>query len=419
MSGFNYGHPTPVDAIGTSLGPTGGKGLTSEQSQQQVTDLQYDKVWAIEKLNGAHCGALYPTTNGKDLDILEREILFIKKPIGEPKCRPIPVGLTSMNGVGSLAATLFPNDWRMQKEALLNEIKVIGTARDNVKFEKIGNLPGVCAQVAGKDHLLATSEMPLGYSTMIDLPDPKENSRGYVVKNLYASQSKVVLQLTPYLHTSLSSMINTHLCNIFMNKSRYTAAMGKTYRTTDSWLNFAYNTQNLILMSFLEILDTMMSTGILDVNFRNGPFDLRNQGGVYFIPNADPTHQRNLILGIAKAFGLINGASSDLEFVYLDEIKKRQWEVLVRQLMQTVFCAEQVSNLGYGWNRTKQMNDAVDPHTNNIMGSTSVGAFYRQQLQVPREYYNGLSGAIQRQNDRFFGNVTKQAHAGHVFSTTL
>jgi len=155
----------------------------------------------------------------------------------------------------------------------------------------------------------------------------------------------------------------------------------------------------------------MIELRIIDVEFVDGSqFDLRAGGAGVAIT------RESLILGMAKAWGLLDDARPDLPEISIDQTKKSLWTLLSRQLMQTIFCAKKVANFGFGWNRATQRNDSVEPHSNSIDTTTSVGAFFQRQLTIPRDFVIGLAGAIQRQNDRYFGKIIRSANAGHICS---
>lgn len=414
MTSFSFSRQAQADPIGSNFGPTGGSGAIGVLEGQIVIDAQFDTRRSKIKESTNSTSTIFPTRDTKCFDILLGEIVFAdkKKKNDDMINTGYAMVFSSLNNEGPDAMLLYPSNTRMQIESMLNGKKPIGIARSTVQFSNRLQNQGLSVQMAGKNYLLANVEMPIGHWAYVTVEDPsivRNNSR---TKSPFIPPEKVTMTLAPYTPETLSNRIHTHMKSYVTDQAIWEKAMNKDYAATDSWANFCENLKRHELMSFLLILDRFLKNNILAVNFANradSPFDLRLRGGV-----GNPvTDNKNLILGLAKAFGILkDGLDNDLTQVNVSELHKRNYADLARECMLTIHCAEDFADFAYGYDPTSLRNDTVDSRNRTIKSNTSAGKMLMEQYQNSRNMYIAFADAVQRDNDRKFGLIGNPAKTG-------
>ena len=396
---LTFSRPVDSDPMANNFGPTGGTGLKDMRQQVITFDIKFDDRLANAKLREAtNPNVLFQSTNPKCQDILKGEPVYIKKkkPGQDADILGVTTGLSNFNNELAIAAILYPNSWRMQQECIFNDIVMGGLAISDVSYESKNYAQGLALQNKGTETVLAKVNMPAGYEGMWAISSPSDNRHNFVGRNVYAPREKVVAHIAPYSPDTIAHRVKTIQESYFMDAQKFEKAMGKDIRTTNGWINFCKTRQESTLSNFLLILDLLIKFKIIKAEFV-APVDATNS---FDFSTGMALSNDSLILGMAKAFGLLPNTASDIPGVNINGNTTKLYSELSEQIMMTIFCPEQVANFQYGWDDDEGRNMAINPENNAISTHTSQGAMLYRQLNGPREEVCALAFATQRDNDR-------------------
>lgn len=406
-----FGRSADSDPIGSNFNKFGGKGLEGPPQGQVTMDAFYDASNGLAKAYRSDATSIFRSTSPEDMGIEYNEYVFTMK---HKKTDQIEVEgqvnvLSSFCNEHKELAVLFPNDWEMQKQALLNDKLFLGVARQHVPFANRNQIQGLTVMVQGLHYRLATTNIPPGCCLFLDLDSPNI-PRNLKTSDPYTGRDKVVAQLKPYLPTTYSKRVAAHVRNYFMSPVNWTKGMNKLYRTTDAWMNFNETLKEFILMNFLMMMHTLMENGVGTFSFTAGSaFDLRRDP-----TNANPNN-KDVILGLAKAFGLLENTNGTLDDMVVTEIHKKIWSELTNEMMLTIFCADRFADFGFGWDPATQTNEGIDNQNSTIKTYDMIGKLFHRQLTTPNMFFNGLSETIQRDNDLKRGKSNSSTPQGNTF----
>jgi hypothetical protein len=79
-----------------------------------------------------------------------------------------------------------------------------------------------------------------------------------------------------------------------------------------------------------------------------------------------------------------------------------------------MFCAENISNFGYGYNETTGTIEGVE--RNKIDGTKLAGKMLQRQINIPKELFMKLSSTRHRESDRQIGKILTDTRVGHTFT---
>lgn len=421
MTSFNFNRQAPADPL-SGFGPSGGSGNEGPLEGQIVVDGQYNARKAMIKQQSNASNSIFPSRDVNALDIVQGDIVYVdkKKKNDDMSSTGVAMVLSSLNNEGQEAMLLFPSDFTMQREAMLNEKIPIGVARSTIQYTN--RMPsqnqGLSVQHRGKNFLFSTVEMNVGQFAYVTIADPMTVRNNKRTVSPFVPRDKVTLTLAPYNPETFSNRIHTHMKHYLSDQTKWEKAMNRDYATTDSWSNFCETMKRHELMSFLIILDRMLKNDIIRVNFnttKKTMFDIRTD------PNpALPIQNKDMILGLAKAFGILkDGSENDLTGVRVQEEHKQFYAELAHECMLSIHCAEDYAQLAYGWDSGSQRNEAIDSRNKSIRTNTSVGKMLMEQFMNSRRLYLAFADAVQRDNDRKFGVVGSPSKSGGTVQIIL
>jgi hypothetical protein len=377
----------------------------------------YNRTVADKQHRASLAGkTIYQVGSEDQLNIEENEFCFIMKHMPQ-----IPGNvshgasvLSSFNGAGMDAAFSFPEDEEMQLQSIMAEIEYLGVSLDGIKFKSYtGNrtTEHIGLKVAGTSSHLAGVPMAPGSAVQLVPPSPSSLRDTGRPTRPGTSPGKARLEPIPYNPITVQSLVRTQMYNIINNSQKWESSMSSKSRKTDAWLNFGNTWHNHALMNFFMILDGL-TTGpkpILNVSFTpGGDYDLAN-------PRTDP-NPREIILGQARAFGMLEGTTNNIPNITVSPIHKDRYKVLKRDLMARVFYDGRIAQLGFGFEKDK--NPGISQKGTLLLGTTTGKMFYNQMnhwLYV----ISGLNDALLRDWSRVVGTVFMGSGAGGTFHMML
>jgi len=402
-----FGRFSDPNAFGNAFGPSGGKGAEGPRENQVTIVANYNRSQYLQRMSQSGANVPYPSKGDQDQDITQEELVYIVKPKKNslPECSGTIEVYSSFNNDGGLSTILFPDDFEMQKECILNNKKFIGSSRTNFSGKGGNYQQGVTIQIKGKRFTLATTDMPPGYFAYIDLDKPLSVHRGLRTNDPFKPRDKVTATLRPYTPTTFSNRLMTILKNFVLDKESFEKGMNRDYRTTDSWINFCQTTEEFVLFSGLMMLHTLTLNNVIRVEFTEGPLDLRRSRG-----EATAPHQ--LILGMFSAWGMAPHSNETLPQINITEQKSEYWKQLAHEIMLGMFCATDKANVTFGWSATNSKNDYIDSTTRSIQTHKLGGQMLYKQCTMGSEFFLAVADAKNRDNDRLAGKIASSSTVG-------
>jgi len=363
---------------------------------------------------GLETQTVYPARAKEVLDIRTGEFCYVQKMDKRMKSAPLPGVLTSFNGSGAVAATLFPNNPELQTQAIMNSIRVIGSAFDNVPF-----LPGqsrsgdITVQVAGVRSRIAKHVLSPGTFLEYYLPTIKDLSNGNNVREPNMHPDKVTLEVRPFDHKLAAERVILHIRSVIYEQERWKAAMNPNYRSTQSWLSMSES-----FLAFSQF------AGLLFLN--QFGFDFAKavyNDGARSIPSDDDIRKKveHTVLVLAQRLGTL-ASSVTLPFppenslVLPDIDDENVLEDKKRRFLGSVFWDGQIMELGFGYVAGSNQMKGVDQNTQKLQVSTAYGNFLHQQLNTAPKLISGLVDAFRRQQENIAGMVVRGASEGQQSS---
>lgn len=391
-----------------------GQGLeTMDQGWVTFTG-NYDRNRANVHIKDANQNrSVYGSPSEENFNILHGDILFtwIR---GAPK-RGLWV-MSSLNGAGKFAASLFPDNPEMQREALKSEIKVIGTARDEKPFKNYsgpGQPENLAVQVLGTDDQIAVVNTPPGAPLMYELPNPETVRNGEKIQKPGEDGHRATLQLVPFKPASVERTIRTHMVEQIFNNQQWGAAMNEKARTTMAWKSFGHAWRSHAAACFLLYLEGFTSgdNPILTVKFNPGNYDLSED---QTSASRTAMTQRQIQLGLARYLGLIPNSKEQIPNVISSKNKKDKYDILFRDLSARVFSDGRVAQFGSGY------KNGVNPgigENRKIRTGTADGEFLFLQLNHWLKVSSGMHTALNSMYDFYAGTCMYGASVGEGMTT--
>jgi hypothetical protein len=144
------------------------------------------------------------------------------------------------------------------------------------------------------------------------------------------------------------------------------------------------------------------------VQFVGGVYDLRSRGG--------PPASRDVIMGLARAFGMLEGTTNQIPSITVSPTHKDRYKALFRDLMGRVFYDGRIAQLGFGY--ANDRNPAITQKGAVLYGTTTGRMFYNQRNHW-LYLISGLNDALLRDWSWVVGTVFRGSGAGGTFEMML
>ena len=363
--------------------------------------------------------SLYPIGTKEVFNILPNDFLFTRtnqrQLNGDDEDFSTVKVMGSVNGRGGEAKERYPQDEEQAKSMVMNTIKYIGTSRAMIKHDSNSKGQSLSAQIRGVHTHRATHNMPMGVYVMLRMPpvSPSEYAASRATPT-DVPLSKRTLEAVPYHRDTALEIVSTHLLSQLHDPERYKASMNLNYRTTDAWINFGEVQFDSAMINSILFMYRLVDNGILNVSFnvQNKEFDL-DKGKDLPQPARSATSKQTVI-GLAKALGLLTGATTGVENISIGEKHKENYKKLRHDLLATMFYDGTIANLGVGYDRgTKKNKNRAQG--GKIMKNLPEGKLLERSLNHWRELISAYTDTMQRHSDTIAGKVIKSGKAGSAY----
>ncbi len=423
--------------------PATGRGRKAAREGLVVIRGVYDKAWAAQLQNeGQKLRTVYPHMQKENYDVAEFEFLFTRRPSNRQAFSSDPHTmriLSSLNGEGAEAAALFPGDEDFQRIAILNQLKYAGISNDLIRYDDGNKRQGVGVQVAGVISQFASVDMPVGMPVRLVAPSPRELVSDDRTKRPYTPLTKATLEAIPFTPDTIVKEVSAMLRTYISDSEKWKRAMDPKYRQTGAWVTFIGAWFDHVIMSFMLIADGLEQAKVINpITFRRRdpsaasedkaprPYNLQdpnvskprqsrsNDAAITDMTTGfGQTSGRNVILGMARAFGMLPGTNDPIPGIHIDAHHKELYTRLKRDLMARVFYDGRIANMGFGFDGKR--NPAVEPQTGRVRDTTAMGRMLQHQLNHHRVMTSGFNDVMNRQWEWQIGKVIQGAQKGQTW----
>lgn len=408
---------------GRSFGDSAtGSGMAHAEMGWVTASGVYDREQLeLQSVNADAGRTIYPKTDEKQLDVNPGEFVFSNKHSldiddQDETSRFMPVS-SSLNGLGSMAATLFPDDEEMQMALVMNEIEPMGVSGEKKIFSDRSDTGGgrddFNVQLHGNTSQPAVVNIPPGVPLQLVPPAPSSLGDNSRVQRADTDARKAILEAIPYDVRTVQETISAHLRTFIHDNETYKKVIDPTgtYRKSLAWLNYCNSQKNTTLNTIMLGIYTFVKKGIFDVPKLNvGEFDFSQRGG-------DTLSIEQFVAGMSRNFGLLDGSYDSITNVKATSFRE-MYDDLARDIMATVHYDGTVANFGFGFDDAQSRNPNILEDGEIVKGS-AYGMMLFNQLNHHLAHISATNDAFLREWSRVIGTCYEGATKGGTMHLLL
>lgn len=339
--------------------------------------------------------------------------------------------LSSLAGIASSAATEFPGDENMQRQAVMNSIIPLGIATTDQPFADSQYQGGVMVQIAGKQSISAFYPLPAGVPAVWHIPSARE-WEAFLASDRAVLPSghpptKVTMVAKPYVPQEMGEVVKTHIRSFTANEEGYRRAMGSRLRGTQAWANAVVGLTETAKVHGLILVEMLLKKGVLKVDSADmeagDTYDRKKNLYSHILhpvpdgASADQVKTATMTLpaDIVAALALALGVTQDVTAppgCQLDQKSRTLWKAVSSELTKRQWTDGLVANEEFGFDDSRKINPNRDLQSSKIRTSTAQGAFLRKQLDGPTRAIGAVAEAIERDRRFLAGTIVQGAVPG-------
>lgn len=164
--------------------------------------------------------------------------------------------LGAVNGLGSEAAQLYPNDPEMQAACVRNQIQYVGFAYQALSGEPIDALRGITVQMHGLKTVPVVGNSNPGDMMEVFVPEP---GKMYATVNELVNRGSLANKATLLVRRASADTpgkaLRKHILEILREPTDWKMAMGERLLGTRAWATAAHEVMNSALASGMIVLE--------------------------------------------------------------------------------------------------------------------------------------------------------------------
>jgi len=174
--------------------------------------------------------------------------------------------LNTVNGLGSEAAQLYPNDPEMQAACVRNQLQYVGFAYQALSGEPIDALRGITVQMHGLKTVPVVGNSNPGDMMEVFVPEPgKMYATVNELVNRGSLADKVTLLVRRASADTPGKALRKHILEILREPTNWKMAMGERLLGTSAWATAAHEVMNFALASGMFVLEHALAIDFVNL----------------------------------------------------------------------------------------------------------------------------------------------------------